>query len=125
MQPVTVLVVADNVETTVICAALARCPEVRAIEAQDARHAVELLETQAARPVLAIGGSAALTKSTDELVKNLQARGIPLIAIAAGLSEKAKQRALAAGVKEIYDRPRDWHVYSELIEAVIRRFGTP
>jgi CheY-like chemotaxis protein len=65
-----------------------------------------------------------LTKSAQELVNNLQARRIPLIVVAADLSEQSKQRALAAGVKEIHDRPRDWHVYSELIQAVIRRFGT-
>jgi DNA-binding MurR/RpiR family transcriptional regulator len=100
MQTVTVLVIADGPEATVICAALAKRP-----------------------PALAIGDTAALTKSTNELVKILQARGIPFIGITSRLSQRAKQGALAAGVKEIHDRPRDWHAYSELIEAVILRFG--
>jgi response regulator RpfG family c-di-GMP phosphodiesterase len=124
MQPVTVLVIANNAETTVICAALAKCPEVRVIDAQDARRAIKLLETQAARPALAIGTATVLTKSAEELVKDLQARNIPLIVVAADVSEKTRQRALAAGVKEIHDRPRDWRVYSELIQAAIHRFGT-
>jgi CheY-like chemotaxis protein len=123
MQTVTVLVIADGPEATVICAALAKHPDVRAIDARDAYHAIKLWETQGAPPALAIGDTAALAKSKDELVRILQARGIPLIGIAAGLSQKAKQRALAAGVEEIHDRPRDWHAYSELIEAVLLRFG--
>lgn len=125
MQPVTVLIIADNAEMTLICAALAKCPQVRVIAAHDARQAIKLLKVEAAaRPALAIAGNEALTKSAEPLVKNLQARDIPLIAVAAGLSEKARQRALAAGVKEIHDRPSDWQIYAELIQAVIRRFGT-
>jgi response regulator RpfG family c-di-GMP phosphodiesterase len=123
MQTITVLVIADGPEATVICAALAKHAHVRAINVLDADQAIKLLETQGAPPALAIGDSAALTKSTDELVRILQARGIPLIGIAAGLSQNAKQRALAAGVKEIHDRPGDWHAYTELIEAVMLRFG--
>lgn len=114
--------IADDKEATVIAAALAKRPEVRLIEALDAGHAIKLLETQAAAPALAIGTAAVLAKSVDDLVKALDERRIPLIVIAAGLSETVKQRTRAAGVKEIHDRPRDWRAYSELIETVIRRF---
>jgi hypothetical protein len=123
MQTVTVLLIADNTEATLMCAALAKRPDVRVLEALDARGAIKLLETQAAAPAVAIGAAAALAKSANKLVAILQERGIPLIAIAAGLSEKAKQRALAGGVKEIHDRPSTWQAYSELIETVIRRFA--
>lgn len=123
MKSIAVLLIANDAEATVICAALAKCPDVRVIEARDAGHAIKLLGAQAAAPAVAIGTTASPTKSARELVAALQARGIPFVVIAAGLSEKARQRALATGMKEIHDRPRDWYAYSKLIEAVIRRFA--
>jgi CheY-like chemotaxis protein len=120
MQPVSVLVIGDGADTTLICAALAKQPEVRVVDVPHARQALKLLQTQSAPMALAIAGAAALR--TPELLNTLEASGVPLVGIAAGLSQEVKQRALAAGVKEIHDRPRDWQAYSELIEAVIRRF---
>ena len=116
------LVIGDGVETTLICAALAKQPEVRVVDVPHARQALKLLQTQSAPMALAIAGAAALRTPAYELLKTLEARGIPLIGIAAGVSQEMKQHALAAGVKEIHERPRDWQAYSELIEAVIRRF---
>ena len=116
------LVIGDGVETTLICAALAKQPEVRVVDVAHARQALKLLQTQSAPMALAIAGAAALRTPAYELLKTLEARGIPLIGIAAGVSQEMKQHALAAGVKEIHDWPRDWQAYSELIEAVIRRF---
>jgi hypothetical protein len=119
-----VLVIGDGVETTLICAALAKQPEVRVVDVPHARKALKLLQTQSAPMALAIAGAAALrTPVADELFKTLEARGIPVVGIAAGLPQEVKQRALAAGVKEIHERPRDWQAYAELIEAVIRRFA--
>jgi|SRR5687768_7816025 CheY-like chemotaxis protein len=120
MRSTTVLLIADDNEATVLAAALAKRPDVRVIEAPDGPHAIRLVETQAA-PALAIGTAAVLAKPVDELVKILDARGIPLIVVAAGLPPMVKQRALAAGVREIHDRPRDWSAYSELIETATRR----
>ena len=37
----------------------------------------------------------------------------------------ARQRALAAGVREIHDRPSKWHPYSELIGSLVSRFTRP
>jgi DNA-binding NtrC family response regulator len=123
MQPVTILLIADDMEATVMCVALAKRRDVRVIEAPNPRHAIKLLEKQDGAPTVAISGTAALAKNAHGLVKILEARRIPLVVIAGGLSEKAKQRALGAGVKEIHERPRDWHTFSKLIDAVISRFG--
>jgi CheY-like chemotaxis protein len=121
MQSIPVLLIADDNEATVLAAALAKRPELHVIEAPDGPRAIKLLETQAAAPALAIGTAAVLAKPVDALVKILDARGIPLIVVAVGLSAKVKQRALAAGVREIHDRPTDWPAYSELIETATRR----
>ena len=122
MQPVSVLVIGDGAEATLIRAALAKQPEVRVVAVPHARQALDLLRTQSAPMALAIACAALLSKPEDALLKALEARGIPLVGIVAGLSQEDKQRALAAGVKEIHDRPTEWPVYAELIEAVIRRF---
>src|SRR5687768_372933 len=123
MQSVTVLVIGDGAETTLICAALAKQPEVRVVEVTHARRALSLLRTQSAAPMaLAIASSAVLRGPAGALLKTLEARGIPLVGIAAGLSQEAKQRALAAGVKEIHDRPKEWPAYAELLGDIMRRF---
>jgi len=117
MEPVTVLVIEEGAaEATLLRAALARC-EVRV---------VETLTERSAPIALAIAGSKALTKSAK--LKSLEARAIPVIGIAAGLSPAAKRRALAAGVREIHDRPRQWRPYAELIDSLVSRFtrtGSP
>jgi len=122
MQSVTVLVIGDGAETTLICAALAKQPEVRVVEVAHARRALSLLRTQSAPMALAIASSAVLLGLAGPLLKTLEARGIPLVGIAAGLSQEAKQRALAAGVKEIHDRPKEWPAYAELLGDIMRRF---
>jgi hypothetical protein len=114
MEPVTVLVIEEGAaEGTLIRAALARCPEVRVVES---------LGEQSAPIALAIAGAKALTVSPDKLVKSLESRGIPLIGVAAGLPKAAKRRALAAGVRETHDRPREWRPYAELIDSLVSRF---
>lgn len=113
MEPVTVLVIEEGAaEATLIRAALARC-EVRVVESPAERSA----------PIaLAIAGAKVLAESPGELVKSLEARGIPVIGVAAGLSKAAKRRALAAGVREIHDRPNEWRPYAELIDSLVSRF---
>jgi hypothetical protein len=119
MEPVTVLVIEEGAaEATLLRAALARC-EVRV---------VETLTERSASTALAIAGARALAESPGELVKSLEARGIPVIGVAAGLSKAAKRRALAAGVREIHDRPRQWRPYAELIDSLVSPFirtGSP
>jgi hypothetical protein len=113
MQPVTVLVMEESAaESGLVRAALARCLEVRVVDSA---------QEQADPIALAIAGPAALLERADEL-QRLEARGIPVVGIAAGLSPAAKERALAAGVREIHDRPDEWRPYAELIESVVTRF---
>jgi hypothetical protein len=113
MHPVTVLVMEESAfESVLVRAALARCLDVRVVES---------LGERAASIALAIAGPAALRERPDEL-KGLEARGIPVVGIATGLSRAVKERALAAGVREIHDRPAEWRPYAELIEGVVGRF---
>lgn len=127
MEPVTVLVIENGAEAVLVCAALARQPEIRVVDAPDVRRALKRLKLQPMPVALAIVGTAALAKSADEL-KRLGTRGIPMIGIAAGLPAAARQRALAAGVREIHERPAKWHPYAELVSSLVSRFtraGSP
>src|SRR5688572_14681581 len=112
MEPVTVLVIEDSAaEATLLRTALARC-EIRVVEPPTGR----------AVPIaLAIAGSKALIQSPAELVKTVE-KGVPIVGVVAGLSQKARKRALAAGVREIHERPREWRPYSELIASLVERF---
>lgn len=121
MERVAVLVIEDSAaETALVCAALARRPEVQVVESVDVRGAARRLAEQ---PVaLAIAGGRVLADSADELMKALGGRGIPVVGVAAGLAPDARQRALAAGVCEIHDRPSAWQPYSALIDSLVARF---
>jgi hypothetical protein len=121
MEPVTVLVIEEGAaEAALVCAALALHPSLRVVDAPDVERAMERIPDI---PVgLAIAGARALTRSPEKLVSKLGARGIPVVGIAAGLEPKARQRALAAGVREIHDRPGEWRPYSELVGTLIGRF---
>jgi CheY-like chemotaxis protein len=121
MQRVTVLVIEEGAEAGLVCAALALRPEVRVLDASCLNEALKRLE--GAEPVaLAIAGSAALACDAGELVTRLAARGIPVVGVTASLAPAARQRALAAGVREIHDRPAQWRSYSALIDSVVARF---
>jgi hypothetical protein len=120
---VTVLVIEENAaEAALVAAALALQPEVRVIDAPGLPAALERLQDDVAPAALAIVGAKALSGSPRELVGRLGAKGLPVVAIAAGLSADARQEALEAGVREVHERPAEWRPYAELIEALVGRF---
>lgn len=65
---------------------------------------------------LAILGPRALARVSDRQVRAL---GIPAVAIGAHLTEADDRRALAAGVRAVYRRPREWKAYLALIGEVL------
>jgi len=124
MEAVTVLVIEEGAEAALVCAALAKQPDVRVLDAPDVRRALKRLDEGPGRVAVAIIGAAALARS-DEVVKKLGTRGIPVVGVASGLAPADRQRALEAGVKEVHDRPAKWQPYSELIGTLVSRFTLP
>jgi len=124
MERVTVLVIEKGAEAALVCAALAKKPEVRVVEAPDVGRALKRLKTRSAPLALAIVGAEGLADSA-QLVKRLQPRGVPIIAVVPGLPIAERERALAAGVREVHERPSKWRPYSELIESLVARFVRP
>ena len=124
MERVTVLVIEKGAEAALVCAALAKKPEVRVVEAPDVGRALKRLKTRSAPVALAIVGAEGLADSA-QLVKRLQPHGVPIIAVVPGLPIAERERALAASVREVHERPSKWRPYSELIESLVARFVRP
>jgi hypothetical protein len=122
MHRATVLVIEEGAEAVLVCAGLALRPELAVLDAPDLAAALERLARHEGPVALAIAGTAALSGSARELVQALGARGIPVVGVAVGLAPAARQRALAAGVREIHERPRLWQPYAELMGALVARF---
>lgn len=122
----TVLVIEESAtEAALMAAGFALHPEVRVLDAGDEGEAAKRLEKPAAPVVLAIAGSTALSTPATNLFKRLGAEGIPVVGIAANLSDVDKGRALKAGVQEVHDRPTEWRSYAELIESLVTRYIRP
>lgn len=118
-----ILVIEENAaEAVLVAAALALQPGVRVLDAPDAREAALRLESPPDPIVLALAGAKALAAPPAALFERLGAQGIPVVGIAAGLSDTDKRRALEAGVREVHDRPDEWRPYAALIESVASRF---
>jgi hypothetical protein len=118
MGRATVLVIEQGAEAGLICAALAMRPELDVVGAPDVAGALERIEREPG-VALAIAGASALGEG---MLERLGGRGIPVVGLAAGLAPEVRRRAMAAGVREIHERPRRWRPYSELVDALVARF---
>lgn len=63
-------------------------------------------------PGLVVLGKSALTSYRGELKA-------PVIAIVPNVSREEKQEALAAGVRAVYERPKTWEGYAQLVARVV------
>jgi hypothetical protein len=82
------------------------------IQAPDLSAAVRL----APRARLAVLGPRAMSRVSDGQVRAL---GIPAVGIGVRLSDADRRRAFAAGMRAVYDRPRDWKAYVALITSLV------
>ena len=81
------------------------------LQAPNLRSASRL--AQGAR--LAILGRRAISRISRRQVRAL---GIPAVGIGVRLSEAERRRAVAAGVRAVYERPRIWRDYLALLEEI-------
>jgi hypothetical protein len=81
------------------------------IQAPDLRTAARM----ASGARLAILGPSAIVRISH---RQLRALGIPAVAIGVRFSAAEQQRALAAGVRAVYARPRVWRDYLALLEQI-------
>ena len=119
MGRASVLVIEDGAEAGLVCAALARRPELHVVGAPDVAGALERIERAPGEFALAIVGAAALGEGG---LGQLGERGIPVVALAPTVAPELRSRALAAGVRELDERPQRWQPYSELVDSLVARF---
>ena len=118
-RPAVIIIESSPNEAVLACAAVALRPEVRVLKAGDLGSAAELL---AQGPIaLAILGSEAIGAADGALLQAFTRGGVPVVGICADIPEAVRERALAAGVRELYERPREWQAYCTLIAALLDR----
>jgi len=113
----------SRAESTLACAALALRPEIAVLTVSDVPAAIDLLQKGGgvSEVGIAILGRDAIGRPAGKLVEALSraGRAVPVIGIAAGLRESDRKRALAAGVRAVYDRPRDWKSYAGVMQSLL------
>ena len=113
----------SQAESTLACAALALHPGIAVLAVSNVPAAIDLLRKRGddTEVEIAILGRDAIGGSAGKLVEALSRMGrdIPVIGVAAGLRESDRKRALAAGVRAVYDRPRDWKTYSTFMRNLV------
>src|SRR3970040_807946 len=112
-QPAVILVETSVVEAVLACAALALRPEVMVLQAEDLREASDLLG--GAPVALAILGKEALGAADGRTLRRFVSGGVRVVGLGVNLPESVRRQALAAGVREVHERPREWHAYRSLV----------
>lgn len=116
MPPAVLLVEKSPVEAILACAALALRPEVIVLQAEDLRSAADVLGKS---PVaLAILGKDALDASATTL-RDFAKGGVPMVGLGVNLTDAMRRKALAAGVREVHERPREWRAYRALVAEIL------
>ncbi|MBI4123594.1 MAG: hypothetical protein HY467_01715 [Betaproteobacteria bacterium] len=116
-QPAVILVETSVVEAVLACAALALRPEVMVLQAEDLREASDLLG--GAPVALAILGKEALGAADGRTLQAFVSGGVPVVGLGVNLPESVRRQALAAGVSEVHERPREWHAYRSLVSGLL------
>jgi len=116
-QPAVILVESSLVEATLARAALALRPEVTVLKADDLREASDLLSGTAV--ALAILGKQALGAADGRSLQAFVSGGVPVVGVGVDLPESLRAQALAAGVREVHERPREWRAYRSLISGLL------
>ena len=112
-QTAVILVESSPVEAILACAALALRPGVLVLQAEDLREAGDMLGD--APVTLAILGKQALGSADGRSLQAFVSGGVPVVGVGVNVPDAVRRQALAAGVREVHERPREWQAYRSLI----------
>ena len=120
-----ILVIDDEHEAILVASAIAlHAPRLRVHTVPNWRSAVRYLtdaEVQKILPRLVILGRSAVGEAPSGMP--LLGRGeMAVVGLAPDLSARTKDRALAAGVQALYDRPMGWDQYSATVRAILAKW---
>lgn len=116
-REVILLIESDPAEAVLASAAVALRSDVEVLRAPNLRAAADMLGEA---PVgLAILGRQAIGSADPTLLQAFVSGGVPVVGLGVALGEAERQRALAAGVREVHERPREWPAYRTLIARLL------
>ena len=116
-REVILLIESDPAEAVLASAAVALRSDVEVLRAPNRRAAADMLGEA---PVgLAILGRQAIGSADPTLLQAFVSGGVPVVGLGVALGEAERQRALAAGVREVHERPREWPAYRTLIARLL------
>lgn len=116
-REVILLIESDPAEAVLASAAVALRSDVEVLRAPNLRAGADMLGEA---PVgLAILGRQAIGSADPTLLQAFVSGGVPVIGLGVALGEAERQRALAAGVREVHERPREWPAYRTLIARLL------
>jgi CheY-like chemotaxis protein len=113
-----VLVIDENQhESTLAASAIAlRHPGIQVKAVQSVGAALRYLRDAAAPRLVILG-----RKALDEAATLLNAvPAVPIVGLAAELHAAARERAIAAGVQAIYERPAGWPEYRDVVTGILK-----
>jgi hypothetical protein len=115
-----VVLVEESVsESALACIAIAlRRPGTRVAEARSLKEATSFVQTDSPGPLLVILGSHALQQPLAPFIAAIGERAA-VVALANGVSQAGRERALRAGLRAIYERPQEWRPFCDVLEKVL------
>jgi len=112
-----VMLVEDSpIEASLAAIAIALChPSVRVHEANGIKHALSALAGRSSPTVVILGW-----RALKEVPAVLPRGGARFVGFAANLSQQDAERALAAGVESIRERPQEWRAFCDALGALLK-----
>lgn len=119
MRETPVLVIDDEHEAALVASAIAlHAPRVRVRTVLDWRAARALFAERGPGARLIIAGADAIASAEHALP--LPDDKINVVGLAPDIPAPLRERAVAAGIREIYDRPTNWEKYAETVRVILR-----
>ena len=114
-----VLVIDDEHEAALVASAIAlHMPRLQVRTVPDWRAAHACLADERLSLRLIIAGARAIATAGDALP--LPDRAINVVGLAPEIPAALRARAVAAGIRAVYDRPTNWEKYAETVRIILR-----
>lgn len=116
-REVILLIESDPTEVVLATAAVALRSDAEVLRVPDLPAAARVLGK--ARVGLAILGRQAIGAAEPALLQAFVKSGVPVIGVGPDLEEAQRAKALAAGVSQVHERPRQWPAYRVLVARLL------
>lgn len=116
-REVILLIENDPTEAVLATAAVALRSDAEVVRVPDLPAAARLLGRS--RVGLAILGRQAISAAEPGLLQGFVSGGVPVIGVGPALADADREKALAAGVTQVHERPQQWPAYRVLVARLL------